>query len=222
MAQVISSESDQWTAEDLFRRFGPIPLSRIVLDPPPGKATVEDVIKFDDHKDQLCELYDGTLVRKPMGFYESYLAVQITIMLGQFVKERNLGIVAGSDGMMQVFPDEVRIPDISFISHQRLANTGFPREAAPRIAPDLAVEVISRGNTRQEMERKLREYFEAGTKAVWYVYPTTRQVVTYNSPESFVELNESDTLDAGDVLPGFTLDLKSLFATPNPVSDQPK
>jgi Uma2 family endonuclease len=222
MAQVIGSETKQWTAEDLFRRFGPISLGRIVFDPVPGTATVEDVIAFDDHKDQLCELYDGMLVRKPMGFYESFLAVQITIVLGQFVKEHDLGIVAGSDGTMQLFPDAVRIPDVSFTSYQRLANSGFPQAAAPSMAPDLAVEVISRSNTRQEMDQKLKEYFEAGTRAVWYVYPKTRRVVAYTSPESFTELSESDILDAGEVLPGFTLDLKSLFATPDPASDQPK
>jgi Uma2 family endonuclease len=222
MAQVIGSESDQWTAEDLVRRFGPIPLNRIVLDPPPGKARVEDVVDFDDHKDQLCELIDGTLVRKAVGFYESYIAVQIAMLLSQFVAERNLGVVAGEAGMLQIFPDEVRIPDVSFISHERLKNSGFPDEAAPHMAPDLAVEVISRGNTRQEMDQKLSEYFEAGTKAVWYVYPKKRQVVAYASLKSFTELSESDTLDGGEVLPGFTLELKSLFAAPTGPSDQPK
>lgn len=222
MAQVIGSETYQWTAEDLFRRFGPISLGRIVFDPVPGTATIEDVVKFDDHKDQLCELIDGTLVRKAVGFYESFIALRIAMLLGQFVAERNLGVVAGEAGMLQLFPDEVRIPDVSFITHARLASSGFPDEAAPHMAPDLAVEVISRGNTRQEMDQKLREYFEAGSKAVWYVYPKARQVVAYTSPDSFSELNESDTLNGGEVLPGFTLELKSLFAKPAGSSDQPK
>ena len=222
MAQLVSSPADLWTAQDLVQRFGPIPLNRIVLDPAPGTATVEDVVYFDDHKDQLCELIDGTLVRKPMGFYESYLGVQITILIGQFVAERNLGVVAGADGMMQLFPDEVRIPDVSFITHARLAKSGFPEDAAPHMAPDLAVEVISRSNTREEMDRKLKEYFEAGTRAVWYVYPKTRKIVAYSSPESFTELSENDMLDGGQVLPGFTLELKTLFAKPGGASVQPK
>jgi Uma2 family endonuclease len=222
MAQVIGSDTKQWTAEDLFQRFGPIPLWRIVADPAPGTATVEDVVYFNDHKDQLCELIDGTLVRKAVGFYESYIALQIAMLLSQFVTERNLGIVAGEAGMLQIFPDEVRIPDVSFISQERLSKSGFPDEAAPHVAPDLAVEVISRGNTRQEMDQKLKEYFEAGAKAVWYVSPKSRQVIAYTSPDSFTELNESDTLDGGKVLPGFTLELKSLFSTPEAPSDQPK
>jgi Uma2 family endonuclease len=212
MAQVINSAP--WTAEDLTSRFGPIPLDRIVFDPRPGTATVEDVVHFDDHKDQLCELYDGTLVRKTVGLFESLLAVRISTLLSIFVSAKNLGVVAGSDGMMQLFPDEVRIPDVSFISNTRLANSGFPEAAAPHMAPELAVEVICRSNTREEMNRKLTEYFEAGTRAVWYVYPKTRKVVTYTSPDSFTELNESDTLDGGEVLPGFTLNLKTLFESP--------
>lgn len=222
MAQVIGSDAKQWTAEDLFQRFGPIPLWRIVADPAPGTATVEDVVEFDDHKDQLCELIDGTLVRKAVGFYESYIAMRIAMLLSQFADKRNFGVVAGEAGMLQLFPDEVRIPDVSFISHARLASSGFPDEAAPHVAPDLAVEVISRGNTSLEMERKLKEYFEAGTRAVWYVYPKTRKVVSYSSPTTFTELGESDTLDAGDVLPGFTLELKSLFTKPGEAPDQPK
>jgi Uma2 family endonuclease len=214
MAQVIGFDSAQWTADDLIRRFGPIPLSRIVLDPAPGTATVEDVVDFDAHKDQLCELIDGTLVRKVVGFYESFLASRLMVLISQFVAERRLGIVAGEAGMMQLFPDEVRIPDVSFISHARLVNSGFPEEAAPHMAPELAVEVISRGNTLQEMDRKLKEYFEAGTRAVWYVYPETRKVIAYRGIETFAELTESDTLDGGDVLPGLTIDLKALFAKP--------
>jgi Uma2 family endonuclease len=214
MAQIIGFDSAQWTAEDLFRRFGPIPLSRIVPDPAPGTATVEDVVDFDAHQDQLCELIDGTLVRKVVGFYESFLASRLMVLISQFVAEHRLGIVAGEAGMMQLFPDEVRIPDVSFISHKRLTNSGFPDEAAPHMAPDLAVEVISRGNTRQEMDRKLKEYFEAGTRAVWYVYPETRKVIAFQGVDTFIELIESDTLDAGDVLPGLTIDLKALFAKP--------
>jgi Uma2 family endonuclease len=222
MAQVIRPKTASWTAEDLTSRFGAIPLNRIIWDPAPGTATVEDVVFFDDHRDQLCELIDGTLVRKAGGLYESYLAVQIITLLHTYVSAKDFGIVAGESGMMQLFPDEVRIPDVSFISHARLANSGFPEAAAPHMAPELAVEVISRSNTREEMNRKVKEYFEAGTKAVWYVYPKTRKVVVYSSPKSFTELSEDDTLDAGAVLPGFTLELKDLFAKPAGLSDQPK
>lgn len=214
MAQLISSPADLWTAQDLVLRFGPIPLNRIVSEPAPGTATVEDAVRLDDRENRLCELIDGTLVEKTVGFYESFLAYRIGILLGQFVTAQNLGIIAGEAGMLQLLPDQIRIPDVSFVSHERLKGSGFPDEAAPLFAPDLVVEIISRGNTREEMQRKLQEYFAAGVRAVWYIYPETRRVLNYSSAESVIELTENDMLDGGTVLPGFSMELKSFFAKP--------
>ncbi len=71
--------------------------------------------------------------------------------------------------------------------------------------------MISQGNTPQEMDRKLREYFEAGVKLVWYVYPQTRTVHVYTAPEDVLELGEDQTLEGGDVLPGFTVQIRDWF-----------
>ena len=218
MAQVISSPAEPWTAEDLTSRFGPIPLSRIVLDPAPGTATVEDVVALDDHQDRLCELIDGTLVRKPWDFMSRILRCGLPCCLDNLSWNAILVSWQVRTACCNCSRIEVRIPDVSFISHARLANSGFPDEAAPASSPDLAVEIISRSNTRQEMDRKLKEYFEAGARAVWYVYPKTHQVMVYSSPENFTELGEVDTLDGGQVIPGFTLDLKTLFAKPGGTS----
>ena len=65
--------------------------------------------------------------------------------------------------------------------------------------------------TPQEMERKLREYFEAGVKLVWYVYPQTRTVRVYTAPERMLELGEDQTLEGGDVLPGFSAQIRDWF-----------
>lgn len=83
----------------------------------------------------------------------------------------------------------------------------------------LAVEVISKWNTREEMERKLHDYFTAGVRLAWYVYPDTREVRVYDSPDQHVVLSEQQTLDGGEVLPGFSLDLQSFFAEPGQASE---
>ncbi len=88
----------------------------------------------------------------------------------------------------------------------------YPSEPIPSLYPDLAVEVLNEGNTEQEMERKLKEYFLAGTRLVWFVDPESRTVRVYTSPEEPVTLKEGDTLSGADVLPGFALPLKELFA----------
>ena len=207
--------ADGWTAVDLVERFGAIPLSRVIQDPPPGTATEQDVIDFDEHEDRLCELIDGTLVEKTVGAYESFLAVSLICLLGDFVKRNNLGIVLGEAGMMRLAPGLVRIPDVSYVSLARLPGHRVPREPIPDLVPDLAVEVISRSNTRQEMDRKLQDYFTAGVRLVWYVYHTPRREVwVYVSPTEYTIIREGETLDGGAVLPGFQLSLADLFAEP--------
>ncbi len=207
-------ESQTWTALDLVDRFGAIPLSRVLHDPTPGTATVDNVVQLDYHQDRLCELIDGTLVEKTVGAYESYLAVQIATLLNSFVSARKLGVVLGTDGMMRLVPGQVRIPDASFISNERLHGSGFPHDPVPQLVPDLAVEIISKGNTTQEMDRKLHEYFTAGVRLVWYFYPEERVIRSYTSERTMSEYRIGDTLTGDPVLVGFSLDVEAYFSQP--------
>ena len=218
MTHVIEPAADAWTAADLVDRFGAIPLNRIRHDPPPGSACEHDVVEIHDHEDRLYELVDGVLVEKTVGAYESYLAVLLVRLIGDFVEENDLGIVLGADGTMRLAPGLVRIPDASFISWQRLPERRIPREAFWSLAPDLAVEVISKGNTREEMDRKLCDYFDAGVRQVWYVYPAEREVHVFVSAESGAVLEERQSLEGGDLLPGFSVPLDRLFADPGQAS----
>ncbi len=86
-----------------------------------------------------------------------------------------------------------------------------PEEPVPLLVPDLAVEVISRSNTRKEMDEKLQEYFEKGVRLVWYVRPKSRVVDVYTAPDHFTRLTASMQLDGGDVLPGFSVQVGELF-----------
>lgn len=211
----------QWTVADLLARFGPILISRIRTDPAPGTATEADVIEIHDREGRLYELVDGVLVEKAMGYHESYLACLLIQLLNNFVIPRKLGLVAGEGGMMRLTVGLVRIPDVSFVSWDRLPDRQVPREPIPDLAPDLAVEVLSASNTRKEMDEKLRNYFKAGARLVWYVDPPARTVTVYTSPQPAAVLHESDTLDGGAVLPGFALPLRELFAEPAPGAPSP-
>lgn len=79
------------------------------------------------------------------------------------------------------------------------------------MVPDWAVGVLSVSNTDREMARKLDDYFTAGVRLVWYIDPRARTVEVNTPPDRFVSLGEGDTLDGGDVLPGFALPLRELF-----------
>ena len=202
----------EWTVADLLARFGPILACRVRLDPAPGTASEDDVVAIHDRENRLYELVDGVLLEKTMGYYESFLAIRIATLLSNFVDPRKLGIVAGADGMLRLAAGLVRIPDVSFISWDRLPGRRVPREPIPRLAPNLAIEVLSKSNTRQEMADKLVDYFTAGFQLVWYVDPDARTVTVYSSPEQFRTLGENELLDGGDVLPGFSVKVADVFA----------
>jgi len=189
-----------------------VPAERVRLHPPPGMATEEDVLEVHRQTGRLCELIDGVLVEKIVGYYESVLAGILLHYLNAYLDRRPLGAAAGEGGMLRVLPSQVRIPDVSFVRWERFPG-GKPSRAdpLPAIAPDLAVEILSEGNTRPEMERRLREYFEGGSRLVWLIDPADRSARVYTSPEDCTTLTEDDILDGGDVLPGFQFRLGELF-----------
>jgi Uma2 family endonuclease len=200
------------TVADLLHRLGDIPASRVLIDPPVGTATETDVIAVHARDGRLCELVDGTLVEKAMGFDESRLAMELAFFLGVYLRQYDLGTLAGEAGTLRLMPGLVRIPDISFIVWERMPSADVPSKPIPDLSPDLAVEILSENNTPREMARKLKEYFDAGARLVWYIDPRARTVTVYTAPDEFTVLDESATLDGGDLLTGFTLPLLELFS----------
>lgn len=200
------------TLADLVERLGGVPLSRIRLKPAPGTATEADVISIAAHEDRLCELVDGVLVEKPMGYEESLIAVAIIRIVSTFVHLGRLGKVTGADGMLKLFPGLIRIPDVAFVTQVRYRAAKVRGVAVPLLVPDLVVEVLSAGNTRKEMLIKRGEYFSAGVRLVWMVDPKTRTVEVYKSPDDSITLTGDRAIDGGDVLPGFSMSLHEIFA----------
>ena len=147
-----------------------------------------------------------------MGSFESMLAMLIGGYLGEYLKKKRLGIILGEAGPLRILSDQIRIPDVCFISRKKFPDGKLPKDPIFKVVPDLAIEVLSPSNSKREMERKLRDYFTAGVELVWYIDPEKRIAKVYTSPEKFVTLDETQTLTGGDVLPGFKLSLKDLFA----------
>jgi Uma2 family endonuclease len=202
------------TLADLLRRLGNIPARRVRLHPSPGTATEDDLIRYHESplRTAICELVEGTLVEKPVGWEESAIAILIARFLGNFVQPRRLGTVLGSDGMLRLIPGLMRAPDVSFIARGRLKRYKKGGERYPSIGPDLAVEVYSKSNTRAEIARKMDEYFAAGTRLAWVVDPKTETVRVHREPRKFVVLRVGDELNGGDVIPGLRIPVQDLFA----------
>src|SRR5947207_726129 len=137
------------TLADVVARLGSVPLERIPARPAPGSATEADVLRRPGGEKRLYELVDGVLVEKAMGYYESLLAAFLLGRLQAYLEANPIGEVLGADATMRLFPGLVRLPDVAFVSWDR-APEDAETEAIPDLAPDLAVEVISRGNTAAE------------------------------------------------------------------------
>jgi Uma2 family endonuclease len=219
MATVNPPEPDNLA--ELLRRLGGVPLARIRLKPPPGTATEKDVLRaYSGINRRLCELVDGVLVEKAVGTQEALLASILVELLWGHVRPRRLGLVLGADGMLRLMPGLVRIPDVSFISRKQLPGGRLPKQAIAHLVPDLAVEVLSKGNTPKEIDRKLRDYFINGTTLVWVIRPKTETADVYTSPTDRRHIDKEGALEGDPVLPGFSLPLTELFGR-TCVEDEP-
>lgn len=210
----VASNANAAVAEslsDVLIELGGISGDRVHLTPTPGSATFDDLIDANANG-AMCELVDGTLVEKAMGWMESLVALALGSILREFVNARNFGLVTGPDGFIRILGSLVRGPDVAFFSWDRLPNRRMPDSSIPECVPDLAVEVLSLGNTLPEMSRKRREYFHAGVKLVWMIDPRQRTVAIYTSITQRTVIGETGKLSGGDVLPGLEIELSQLFA----------
>jgi Uma2 family endonuclease len=199
------------TMADVLRDLGDIPAERVWLTPAPGTATEKDVIEAHDNHNRLCELVDGTLVEKAMGYRESCEAAVLIAILDTHTHKHDSGIVAGADGTVRLMPGLVRIPDVSFVSWERLPGHELPAEPIPGLVPNLAVEVLSESNTPKEMERKLEDYFKAGVEQVWFVDGEARTFEIFTSPTTSQVFSGKRTIKTGKLFPGLKLSVDAFF-----------
>ena len=159
------------------------------------------------------ELIDGELKQmSPAGHNHGRIAARLTVPLGRYVEERGLGeVYAAETGFkLKTNPDHVRAPDVAFIRQERVDEVGVTKGYWPG-APDLAVEVVSPGDTVAEVEDKVAEWLEYGTRLVWVISAKLHTVTAYQSLTDITTLTEKDMLDGGDVIPGFQYPIANLF-----------
>src|SRR5260370_41459336 len=144
MSAIVSPEATTvLTLADVVRRLGAIPLDRILMRPYPGSATEEDVIECEARTGRLCELVDGILVEKAVGYYEDRLGVVLVFFLEQFVGENGSGIVLGPAGMIRTEDVQVRMPRLTYFSWAPLPHHGLPPGDFLCPRPELVVENLS-------------------------------------------------------------------------------
>lgn len=159
------------------------------------------------------ELIQGELVESEwLGFERSTVGVEIGYHLGKHVKDRGLGMITGANGgyLLATAPDTVLTPDIAFVRAERLP----PRDERVgflELAPDLAVLVLSPSDTIVPIVVRVHTYLVLGVALLWLVDPVERSVRVFTTDDLPRTLGIDDTLDGGDVLPGFTVKVAALF-----------
>jgi Uma2 family endonuclease len=167
--------------------------------------------------DEFYEVVNGERIGKPlMSAYAVKVGSTLVRKLGAFADDKELGEVVGEMLFRLPLREDAsrnRRPDLAYVSFARWpADRPMPaRGDAWDVVPDLAVEVISPTNLTQETVQKVQEYFQAGVRLVWIVFPLERLVYAYESPRQIRVLAAGDTLSGGDVLPGFELPIDRLF-----------
>ncbi len=172
--------------------------------------TAEDLWALS-HKaaNKRLELIEGALVEmSPVGDRHSEVAGELYRLVANHVKTAGLGRVTTEAGFV-LKPDTVCAPDVAYIARARLTpmTGGYYRQA-----PDMAAEVISPFDTPRDIRRKVQLYFEAGVRLVWVLYPDERMIDVYRPNASAVTLTGDDLLDGGDVIPGFAVAARAVFA----------
>ena len=149
-----------------------------------------------------------------MSAYSSYIGSELGAILRTYGRDHDLGR-AFSEILLRLplEQDRQRRPDVAFVSFKRWPkDRPMPEEDnAWPLVPELAVEVISPTDRVEEIFEKIDEYFRAGVRLVWVVFPRHRTVWVYNEPGRMRAVLSDGILEGGDVLPGFRLALSDLF-----------
>ena len=159
------------------------------------------------------ELVKGELkTMSPAGSEHGAVIMNLAVPLGQYIKANNLGIIFGAETGFKIAenPDTVLAPDVAFISREHIPASGIPKKYWPG-APDLAVEVLSPGDTAREVEKKVGQWLSAGARLVWTVDPARKNVTAHRASSPASTFSEMDELNGEDVVPGFRCPVSEIF-----------
>jgi Uma2 family endonuclease len=168
--------------------------------------TVEEFLRLPEPPDCFYELVEGELITvSPEMFLHNEVRDNLLILLKTFAEAHRLGTVV-SGQLFHLFGNTVRFPDVAFVRSGRM----LPPDKLPQGAPDLAIEVISATNTPHEIDRRISDFFAAGSTRVWLVYPEHHEVYIYGQRGVTCKQGD-DLLEDPELLPGFSVKVSSLF-----------
>jgi len=173
--------------------------------------TVDDLAVLPDN-DKRYELHNGVLVEVAGSKYaQTILAAWLIHLLFNFIQQSGIGVkVSGADGAYVLDRYNTRLPDVGYMSPDSVARQRLDEYMIG--APDLAVEVVSPSNTPDDLRQRVGAYLRAGSRLVWLIYPDSKAADVYRPDADTLTYSINDTLDGGDVLPGFSVKVSEIFA----------
>lgn len=163
--------------------------------------------------DQHYEIVNGEIIDMGnSGALHGYVCSLLVAALINYVVPKKLGVILDSSTAFTMKNGNKRSPDIAFLSKERLQGLTTLPSGYLEGAPDLIIEVLSPGNTIDEIDGKLGDYFENGAKLVWVIHPLQHYALVYrcaHEPQQL--LKGEDTLDGEEVIVGFRLPIADLF-----------
>ncbi len=179
-------------------------------------VTAEELWEMPEVPGKTFELVDGEVVEvSPSNDLHHAIVENVYDVLRDHVRQHNLGLVR-FDGLAYVIkrgPDQVRVPDASFVAWDRVPE-GRPSERFWQGAPTIAVEVVSPTDRANDIQDRVQDYLEAGTRQVWVLWPHRRSLTVHDADSGVAQFATEATLDGGDILPGFSVTVGDLFEIP--------
>jgi len=169
---------------------------------------------IDWHYRKGCEFVDGRWIEKNGSMFSDRVGLNLIGALIEYVRPRRLGRVQGPLCGYRCFPNEalrVRVPDVSFVTVSRFAQVS-PDQAQLYIPPDFIAEIICEHDLAEFLEEKIQDFLSVGTKLVWTVFPRQRLVMVRRPNDRIMDIARNGELTCGDIIPGFTISLDTLFA----------
>lgn len=174
-------------------------------------AWIESLPENDERRH--WQLMRGEILQmSPSKAVQTNSAANLLVYVGGFVLLNDLGYMTGADGGFKITEDDYYAPDAAFISKAKLPD-GLPEDDFLRVVPDLVIEVVSKSDETSAHAKAMR-YLEVGVRMIWVARPKTKTIEVYTPTENgaLIQVVAADgVLSGGDVLPGFTLEVKEVF-----------
>jgi Uma2 family endonuclease len=171
------------------------------------RMTLEEFLALPEQKPAL-EYIDG-VVRQKVAAKPVHASIQSSLieMLAPFARRRRLGVVLPEARF--VAAAWAPVPDIVFYRRERLRVRRAPEDFSE--PPDLAIEIMSPGQTLTSQIQKCLNFISRGTNIALLIHPEEEAVFVFGAEQPLTVLQGDDRIDLDDLLPGFELTVRQLF-----------